>query len=102
MAEYKDITILKKQISDFKKSINSPNSDYMTGYLSALSATEGIIAMLPTADVVEVKHGEWVTRKSIHKEEFYVCSVCKTATDDIWRYCPNCGAKMNLSENPTD
>lgn len=48
-----------------------------------------------TADVEEVKHGEWITRKSIHKEEFYVCSVCKTATDDIWRYCPNCGAKMD-------
>lgn len=54
MTEYRDITSLKKQIADFKKSVNSPNSDYMTGYVSALSATEGIIAGLPTADVVEV------------------------------------------------
>jgi hypothetical protein len=54
MAEYKDITKLAKEIADFKKSVNSPNSDYLTGYLSALSVTEGIIANIPTADVVEV------------------------------------------------
>lgn len=47
------------------------------------------------ADFVEVKHGKWITRKSIHNEEFYVCSICGTANDDIWRYCPNCGAKMD-------
>ena len=54
MAEYKDITELKKQIANFKKVIHSPNGDYLTGYVCALSATEGIIAGLPVADVVEV------------------------------------------------
>jgi hypothetical protein len=54
MAEYKDITELKKQIADFKKAAHSPNGDYLTGYVCALSATEGIIAGLPDADVVEV------------------------------------------------
>ena len=54
MAEYKDITKLAKEIADFKKSVNSPNSDYLTGYLSALSVTEGIIANIPSAEVVEV------------------------------------------------
>lgn len=52
MAEYKDIEPLKKQIADIKKAMNSQNSDYLTGYLCALSVTEGIIATLPTADVV--------------------------------------------------
>lgn len=54
MAEYKDITELKKQIADFKKAVHSPNGDYLTGYVCALSAIEGIIAGLPDADVVEV------------------------------------------------
>ena len=54
MSEYKDITELKKQIADFKKAVHSPNGDYLTGYVCALSATEGIIAGLPDADVVEV------------------------------------------------
>ena len=54
MPKYIDITELSKQIADFKKAINSPNSDYMTGYVCALSVTGGIIADTLTADVVEV------------------------------------------------
>lgn len=54
MAEYKDISFLKKQIADFKRAVHSSNSDYLTGYVCALSATEGIVANLPDADVVEV------------------------------------------------
>ena len=68
MAEYKDISDLKKQIADFKKAVYSPNSDYLTGYVCALSATEGIIAGIPTAYVVEVVH----------------CKDCK------WRNTPGC------------
>lgn len=56
MSRYIDVTDLSKQISDFKRAVNSPNSDYMTGYICALSVTEGIIAETPTADVVEVRH----------------------------------------------
>lgn len=103
MAEYKDITILKEQISDFKKSINSPNSDYMTGYLSALSATEGIIAMLPTADVVEVKHGRWMVPSceiKIFEDKYVICSECNVMIPvikelDMYYFCPRCGAKMD-------
>ena len=54
----------------------------------------------PTADVEEVKHGEWET-------DFcdYVCSVCgghisDCALDDYSEppYCPICGAKMDRKE----
>ena len=34
---------LEKQIALLKRSIKSENSDYLTGYLCALSAVEGII-----------------------------------------------------------
>lgn len=34
---------LLEQIKDFKKCVKSDNSDYLTGYLSALSAVEGMI-----------------------------------------------------------
>lgn len=57
MAEYKDVELLKKQITDFKRAVNSVkpmNSDYITGYISALSAVEEAIAEQPTADVAEV------------------------------------------------
>lgn len=37
---------LKKQINKTKRCFHSENSDYMTGYISALSVVEGIIACL--------------------------------------------------------
>lgn len=64
-----------------------------------------MIGTIPAADVVEVKHGEWI--KGIHMVE---CSVCsdkfdfgdETWVDDYdivadigWKHCPNCGAKMD-------
>ena len=98
MAEYKDITELKKQIADFKKAVHSPNGDYLTGYVCALSATEGIIAGLPNADVVEVVHGRW--RRVFDDSAGWVdmCNKCKEFGEGT-HYCPNCGAKMDGDGN---
>lgn len=66
-------------------------------------ATEFEINAIPTADVAEVKHGEWIKDaedftdgNSTHK-----CSCCGGFIDyynggaDEYNYCPNCGAKMD-------
>ena len=103
MAEYKDVEQMKKQIADFKRAVNAVepmNSDYLTGYISALSVVEGEIAKQPTADVAPVRHGHWIY------ENFYThCSVCgKMAIYDKYGqevesdYCPRCGAKMDGGE----
>lgn len=42
----KFIDNLKTAIKDLKKTQESPNMDYYTGYMSALSAVEGVIAIL--------------------------------------------------------
>ena len=56
---------------------------------------------IPTADVVEVKHGEWIEDSLV--DGAVSCSLC-AYTDyrfnydkDEWgsNYCPNCGAKMD-------
>lgn len=57
---------------------------------------------LSTADVVEVKHGEWIE----NEDDFWVmCSVCGTEryddeeeAIDCFSYCPYCGAKMDKKE----
>ena len=57
MTEYKDVELLKNQIADFKRAVNAVkpmNSDYLTGYISALSVIEGVIAEQPIADVAKV------------------------------------------------
>lgn len=63
-----------------------------------------VLMQAPTADVVEVRHGKWVSY--IHPvclscDLYYKCSVCGEC--DPWQhttrghanYCPHCGAKMD-------
>ena len=60
----------------------------------------------PTADVVEVRHGEWFLLDECSNEGVY-CSVChkkvyKTnyANQKLKsKYCPNCGADMRGRTN---
>lgn len=69
-----------------------------------------LITKQPTADVKEVKHGEWIIDKSYTcipinslkptKRISYKCSECgcKSGNNKYFKHCPKCGAKMNLSE----
>ena len=60
-------------------------------------AIRNAIKRLPVADVVEVKHGEWLGEAG-----GFECSVCEAEApdDNFWPspYCPCCGAKMDLKE----
>ena len=47
---------------------------------------------MPTADVVEVKHGEW---KWDERFSDYTCSLCHNWDLTTPNYCSNCGAKMD-------
>lgn len=57
------------------------------------------IETVPTADVVEVRHGEW----KICSDGYYpYCSRCRYEPEistryrnNLTPYCPNCGAKMD-------
>ena len=57
-----------------------------------------IMDEIPSADVVEVRHGHWTDRenKGIHYLECSNCG-CWYLTSHLTRnsYCPNCGAKMD-------
>ena len=69
-------------------------------------AVRKIVAELPAADVVEVRHGRWLTTDA-YPHHLY-CSVCyKTyAKNAKWvneldlptNYCPNCGARMGKED----
>ena len=77
--------------------------------LAPKNSKDGIIDLIvhqPTADVVEVRHGEWETPTTIKGREFNVphCSVCDgipCGVDENTKYCPNCGAKMDGERRDT-
>lgn len=98
-----DVDKLKRDIVEFKTSFQSTNQDYMTGYISALSVVEGMIAILPTLTLDDLRpKGRWVDKKN----ENVRCSVCQCHPlkdmdkDSVyyWKYepdfCPNCGTDM--------
>ena len=47
MARLIDADALKKEIVDFKLNLHPRNQDYGTGYFSALSVVEGMLAYAP-------------------------------------------------------
>ena len=65
------------------------------------SSFDSFIDDVPTADVVEVKHGEWIG-KPIAGYSTIRCSVCRdvfASQTGKWKHCPNCGAKMDEGNN---
>jgi hypothetical protein len=66
------------------------------------------IKVLPTVDAVPVVHGRWIHGQEVCREyigitlimvqySHWECSVCgyRTEGQPLWKYCPNCGARMD-------
>lgn len=70
---------------------------------SAIKAIQAKTAIekIPNADVVEVKHGKWITLEA--EIGLYSCSLCghKILRAEC-NYCPNCGAKMDGGSEEND
>lgn len=86
MAEYIDKEKAKKILNEEYASYASPKLDEV-----------------PIADVVEVRHGKWLTRY-IHNRlssgakvrwDVKSCSICTHTQLCVSDYCPSCGAKMD-------
>lgn len=46
--------------------------------------------LIDDAPIIEpVRHGRWMDMKG-----FWMCSECHKDTLNLFKYCPNCGAKM--------
>ena len=83
--------------------------DRLPNDLPYKASVKRVLMSAPTADVEEVKHGEWL--QGINNSK--VCSICGkeplyTASGTAFattfyrvksNYCPNCGAKMDGKES---
>ena len=100
MARFIDAEEITRRILYFYHHTKGDSGEHYA-YAKALSQ----IDHTPTADVVEVKHGEWHLLDDCANEGVY-CSVChkKVYRKDYAnqklksKYCPNCGAKMEVTE----
>ena len=89
MARYIDADALMKKLND----------DPIGQTIVHRYNIDGFIEAFPTADVVEVKHGDWIPILEINENgEPYqagvYCSECGDAECYEPYFCPNCGADM--------
>ena len=68
---------------------------------NALTTMEDIMSDIPAADVAPVVHGRWLLRHE-GAGHYWECSVCQEnpciyVTKNT-KFCPNCGAKMDLED----
>lgn len=76
-------------------------TDYMTGWNEALEQIEcNVEENIPTADVRPERHGCWLP---VESDVIFSCSNCENTvstswdyenSDDMFSFCPYCGAKM--------
>lgn len=87
------VRALKRETEPFR------NCSYKTGYISALSTIEGLLAHMEAVDAEPVRHGR-MSKPSI-KGVKPICLECHIAyvKDPAWNYCPYCGAKMDTEGN---
>ena len=94
MAEY----IERQMILD---AIPHADEDKKISLFGAIADFVILVNEIPTADVAPVVHGRWIRFKE--HDSCYVhmrCSECSAywsdpSHADSFRYCPNCGAKMD-------
>ena len=63
---------------------------------TAKNLLKKIIRSAPVADAEPVTHGRWVPFHSQAAGDIQYCSACEIGFAARMKYCPNCGAKMDL------
>lgn len=59
-----------------------------------------VVRDFPAADVAPVVHGTWIGKPILGFSDVR-CSVCRVTfleNSGRWKFCPNCGAKMDMEE----
>ena len=109
MAEYIEreaaLEMLNKSLSFCENELDL--GAYRTGCIAAIQDDIGNIKHIPTADVAEVRHGEWETVHGVLTpggDPLKRCPYCKSRESEHldgieypsrWMFCPICGAKMD-------
>ena len=94
MAYIDNDKLLKELSTMYKPTITT----MALGYDHAIADVVVTVHEQPTADVQEVKHGEWIIDEN-DPERDTQCSICGFVLDDwiqgaLYSFCPNCGADM--------
>ena len=81
------------------------DGDYYSGKDAMQDQIRDMVSQFPQADAAPVRHGRWIDRIVDENEVIqpwvkrYYCSECLEGGSQSWfKFCPNCGAKMDKEE----
>jgi hypothetical protein len=86
---------LDKMLAGMRSMLADKDPDHLSTKIFNLFIAR--LELEPTADVVEVRHGEW----TLNPDGSGTCSECKCTQKHIWdmdniqSFCGKCGAKMD-------
>ena len=107
MAEYMDKEAFKKSVEErYCKPCKAEGKDYNGCWCRSCWVDDmlGEVGCFQPADVAPVVHGRWeVSTDEWFETDVYTCSKCRedyvlvegTPKENLWHYCPNCGAQMH-------
>ena len=103
MSDYIERATTIEAFTEAEREADCPGADF--------PVIKRMLANLPAADVVEVRHGRWIPSDmgGGEPDEAYICSECGeplilnegTPEENNMRYCPACGARMDKEDEPS-
>ena len=107
MSRYIDADKLKSEFPIRRNNYDEEHGD--VHFINGIESVFEYIDYMPTADVEEVKHGEWITSGPLPRtygRPRSMCSRCGALAryelvnvgvyhEDLSKRCPECGAKMD-------
>ena len=107
MAKYMDKEAFKKSVEErYCKPCKAEGKDHNGCLCRACWVDDMLdeVECFQTADVAQVVHGRWEdSTDDWLGTDVYTCSKCResyvlvegTPKENLWHYCPNCGAQMH-------
>lgn len=76
------------------------DSDYYEGISQGFNLAIYDVKETPTIDAEPIRHGKWIDEAEDWRQqiEWFKCSLCDFPTSTAYKYCPNCGARMDEEE----
>ena len=103
MSEYVEREALQAAL--LRKQCGTANKRYTEGWNDCLMRIKSMVSSAPAADVAPVKHARW-HRSYLKwpwalfkiKNTYCFCTncMCVVKAKEITKYCPECGARMDL------
>lgn len=98
--EYMERQVEKRRLNYYHEFVREVPEEQLHNIRAKIGYYEAAVEALRNP----VRHGRWIEKEDWNVDDYYyTCSACGedfvtidgTPSDNLWNFCPNCGAKMD-------